>query len=58
MSMNGESVPEASQRKAVHEEHYCMHEGCKKWGSFGFDMRFGIEWYCGEHRPTDYRGRD
>jgi hypothetical protein len=31
-------------------EHYCMHEGCKSWGSFGFDKRYGLEWYCGEHK--------
>ncbi|CAN7424413.1 hypothetical protein LJR231_002748 [Phyllobacterium sp. LjRoot231] len=31
-------------------EHYCMHEGCKAWGSFGFDKRYGLEWYCGEHK--------
>lgn len=23
------------------DEHWCMHEGCKRWGSFGFDRRFG-----------------
>ena len=31
-------------------EHYCMHEGCKLWGSFGFEKRYGQEWYCGEHK--------
>jgi hypothetical protein len=30
-------------------EHYCMHQGCKAWGSFGFDKRYGLEWYCREH---------
>ena len=30
--------------------HWCMHEGCKKWGSFGFNGRFGTEWFCFEHR--------
>lgn len=23
--------------------HWCMHEGCKKWGSFGFNGRYGVE---------------
>ncbi|WP_420961658.1 hypothetical protein [Brucella sp. IR073] len=27
-----------------------MHPGCKKWGSFGFGGRYGVEWYCGDHR--------
>ncbi|YBV97121.1 hypothetical protein M1D80_09555 [Phyllobacteriaceae bacterium JZ32] len=31
-------------------EHWCMHPGCKAWGSFGFAGRYGVEWYCGEHR--------
>jgi hypothetical protein len=33
-------------------KHYCMHEGCKPWGLFGFETRHGLEWYCGEH-PAD-----
>lgn len=31
-------------------EHYCMHPGCNAWGSFGFDRRYGMEWYCREHK--------
>ena len=31
-------------------EHYCMHPGCKSWGAFGFDKRYGLEWYCSEHK--------
>ncbi|ATU94386.1 hypothetical protein B5P45_03460 [Phyllobacterium zundukense] len=31
-------------------EHYCMHEGCKSWGAFGFEKRYGQEWYCSEHK--------
>nr|WP_246663949.1 hypothetical protein [Phyllobacterium sp. SYP-B3895] len=27
-----------------------MHPGCRSWGSFGFEKRFGLEWYCGEHK--------
>ena len=30
--------------------HWCMHEGCKEWGSFGFAGRYGVEWFCFEHR--------
>ena len=32
------------------EEHWCMHEGCKKWGSFGISGRYGQLWFCGEHK--------
>ena len=31
-------------------EHYCMHPGCAAWGSFGFEKRYGQEWYCSEHK--------
>jgi len=31
-------------------EHYCTHEGCKAGRSFGFEKRYGLEWYCGEHK--------
>ncbi|MHC1549376.1 hypothetical protein [Phyllobacterium sp. K27] len=31
-------------------EHWCDHPGCKAWGSFGFTGRYGISWYCGEHK--------
>ncbi len=30
--------------------HWCMHEGCKKWGSWGFNGRYGVEWFCFEHK--------
>ena len=33
------------------DDHWCMHPGCKLWGSFGYDERYGTVWYCGEHRP-------
>lgn len=35
---------------AGRSEHYCMYQGCKSWGSFGFDKRYVLEWYCGEHK--------
>lgn len=31
-------------------KHHCVHPGCKSWGSFAFDNRDGVEWYCSEHR--------
>ncbi|MCX8279682.1 hypothetical protein OSJ77_05745 [Phyllobacterium sp. 0TCS1.6C] len=32
-------------------EHYCMHPGCGKWGSFGFANKFGQQtWFCHEHK--------
>jgi hypothetical protein len=31
-------------------EHYCMHAGCKAWGTFGFEKRYGQEWYCSGHK--------
>lgn len=40
--------------KAVIDEHWCMHAGCKRWGSFGFATRYGTEWYCGEHRGDGF----
>jgi hypothetical protein len=40
--------------RAVIDEHWCMHAGCKRWGSFGFQTRKGTEWYCGEHRCDGY----
>lgn len=30
--------------------HYCMHEGCEEWGTYGFEARYGTVWYCLEHR--------
>ena len=32
------------------DEHWCMHNGCKKWGSFGISGRYGQLWFCGEHK--------
>lgn len=31
-------------------EHLCMSPNCNQWGSFGFDTRNGMKWYCGEHK--------
>ncbi|MFC5446353.1 hypothetical protein [Rhizobium halophytocola] len=35
----------------VHEEHYCQHDRCRKWGSFGYDRKSRTDWFCLEHRP-------
>lgn len=35
------------------DDHWCMHEGCKRWGSFGYDRRFGTHWFCGDHRSDN-----
>ena len=41
----------------VHEEHYCQHPGCKRWGSFGYDRGRGVtDWWCMEHRPDEAGG--
>lgn len=39
-------------------EHWCMHPGCKAWGSFGFAGRYGVEWYCGKHRADAFKRDD
>jgi hypothetical protein len=36
-------------------EHYCEHEGCKAWGSHGYDVNKVTKWFCYEHRWLDYR---
>ncbi|WP_421090037.1 hypothetical protein [Pseudochrobactrum sp. MP213Fo] len=35
--------------------HWCMHNGCKQWGSFGFKGRYGALWFCGEHKSEGDR---
>ena len=37
----------------VHENHWCEHPGCKRWGSFGFSRSKGDQpvWHCIEHYP-------
>ncbi|MQB36870.1 hypothetical protein DXT97_08665 [Agrobacterium tumefaciens] len=37
----------------IHENHWCEHPGCKKWGGWGFS-RSKVEkpnWWCPEHYP-------
>lgn len=38
-------------------EDWCMHQGCRRWGSFGYDRRFGTVWFCGEHKDDGESGR-
>ena len=37
----------------IHENHWCEHPGCKRWGSFGFSRSKGEKstWHCIEHYP-------
>lgn len=35
--------------------HYCAHQGCKAWGSFGERASDGdLIWWCRTHLPEDY----
>ncbi|OIN06152.1 hypothetical protein BFS86_19810 [Shewanella algae] len=36
--------------------HICEHEGCSKVAPFGFNKRYGTEWYCGEHKAEGGKG--
>lgn len=32
--------------------HLCHHEGCGRWGAWGYDGGDGVSgWWCLEHRP-------
>ncbi|WP_455273657.1 hypothetical protein [Rhizobium herbae] len=43
----------------VHFEHWCGHDSCTKWGSFGKQRHCGTEGRCTEHLAADYLdGRD
>lgn len=47
----------ATRTDSVIVEHYCDHDGCKKWGCYGFEESRAITlWYCAEHQPRVYRG--
>jgi hypothetical protein len=37
--------------------HWCEHQGCKEWGCFGYETRYGTLWVCGEHRDEGERMR-
>lgn len=52
MSMT-EQAPEAEPQRTTPAgiwEHPCCHDGCTKWGGFGYQEPSGVQWYCGEHR--------
>jgi hypothetical protein len=38
-------------------EHWCMHTGFKRWGSFGYDRRFGTVWFCDNHKSDGTAAR-
>lgn len=49
--MNEDLKTDERPRAPIHFEHWCEHEGCKKWGGFGF-ARSKSEpsvWKCWEH---------
>jgi len=51
-----EGVGPASTPTGIYE-HCCEHDGCSKWGGFGF-TRMKLEtprWYCFEHRDEGER---
>ncbi|WP_421445424.1 hypothetical protein [Agrobacterium tumefaciens] len=37
----------------IHENHYCEHPGCKKWGGFGYSRSKAEKstWHCWAHYP-------
>ena len=37
-------------KQAAFYIHWCMHEGCKEWGAYGFAGRYGVEWFCYDHK--------
>jgi hypothetical protein len=39
------------------QEHFCEHDGCKEWGSHGYDVNKVTKWFCYEHRWLDYRSQ-
>ena len=39
------------------DEHWCEYAGCQRWGSFGFDRRFGTVWFCRDHREKGEQSR-
>lgn len=50
-------LPEPPTTPAVLYIHYCDHQGCSEWGCFGYDGRYGTDWYCGVHRQDGERKR-
>src|SRR4051812_36769331 len=52
--MSDTDGPAPNSAGALHE-HFCEHEGCKAWGSHGYDVDRVTKWFCYQHRWKDYR---
>lgn len=48
--MTNDADDKSHRHSHVEWEHWCMHNGCKKWGAFGFTGHYGTEWFCRDHR--------
>ena len=35
--------------------HYCLHPSCKAWGMYGFKSKYGLLWFCFEHKEEGER---
>jgi len=45
----------SSAEEQMLENHYCEYPGCVKWGGFGYHVDQGSQWFCFEHKWSDYR---
>jgi len=46
---------DVSRAATVRFDHWCGHDGCSKWGSFGKERSQGeADWRCMEHLAIDY----
>jgi hypothetical protein len=50
----GTDRPTPHSAGALHE-YFCEHEGCKKWGSQGYDVNTVTKWFCYQHRWREDR---
>lgn len=57
--MSDEPIRTDEQRPQVPSglfEHYCEHEGCEAWGTYGYQIgRQQAHYYCLEHRGAGER---
>lgn len=45
-------MPSAGAGAAGGVDHLCYHDGCDRWGAWGYDAGQGVtRWWCIEHRP-------
>lgn len=44
----------------IHDNHWCEHPGCTKWGCYGFARSKADKptWHCSEHYPHKPFNRD